>query len=123
MATSTKDYYGVLGVKKSASTEDIRKAFGKLASVFMFSCFALGAALCQDSDLAGKVYDAQGNPLAGVSVTGMHHFPSGGAEKQTFLTNDQGHFELKSVGRVIFFVAPKFAMLTRIRDPKEPYLE
>ena len=31
MATATKDYYGVLGVKKSASTEDIRKAFRKLA--------------------------------------------------------------------------------------------
>ncbi len=31
MATQTKDYYGTLGVKKSASTEDIRKAFRKLA--------------------------------------------------------------------------------------------
>src|ERR1019366_7385274 len=32
MATTTnQDYYGVLGVKKSASTEDIRKAFRKLA--------------------------------------------------------------------------------------------
>jgi len=31
MATATKDYYGVLGVKKTASTEDIRKAFRKLA--------------------------------------------------------------------------------------------
>ncbi len=29
--TANKDYYGVLGVKKSASTEDIRKAFRKLA--------------------------------------------------------------------------------------------
>jgi molecular chaperone DnaJ len=31
MATQTKDYYGVLGVKKSASSDDIRKAFRKLA--------------------------------------------------------------------------------------------
>src|SRR5246500_1335703 len=31
MATSTKDYYAALGVKKSASAEDIRKAFRKLA--------------------------------------------------------------------------------------------
>src|SRR3984957_12801805 len=33
MATQTKDkdYYGVLGVKKSASTDDVRKAFRKLA--------------------------------------------------------------------------------------------
>ena len=31
MATQTKDYYGTLGVKKSASSEDIRKAFKKLA--------------------------------------------------------------------------------------------
>ena len=31
MATQTKDYYGALGVKKSASAEDIRKAFRKLA--------------------------------------------------------------------------------------------
>src|ERR671929_334689 len=31
MATQTKDYYGALGVKKSASTEEIRKAFRKLA--------------------------------------------------------------------------------------------
>src|ERR1700682_4599900 len=31
MATATKDYYATLGVKKSASSEDIRKAFRKLA--------------------------------------------------------------------------------------------
>jgi len=31
MATPTKDYYGALGVKKSASADDIRKAFRKLA--------------------------------------------------------------------------------------------
>src|SRR4051812_16815718 len=31
MATQSKDYYGALGVKKTASTEDIRKAFRKLA--------------------------------------------------------------------------------------------
>jgi molecular chaperone DnaJ len=29
--TAQKDYYGALGVKKSASTEDVRKAFRKLA--------------------------------------------------------------------------------------------
>src|SRR4051812_42444205 len=29
--TDKKDYYGILGIKKSASTEDIRKAFCKLA--------------------------------------------------------------------------------------------
>src|SRR5215472_15752882 len=31
MANQTKDYYGALGVKKSASNEEIRKAFRKLA--------------------------------------------------------------------------------------------
>src|SRR6185369_7988770 len=31
MSTPTKDYYGALGVKKSASADDIRKAFRKLA--------------------------------------------------------------------------------------------
>src|SRR3569833_3650516 len=31
MATQTRDYYGVLGVKKTATQEDIRKAFRKLA--------------------------------------------------------------------------------------------
>src|SRR5438270_7386098 len=31
MATQTKDYYGVLGIKKTATQEDIRKAFRKLA--------------------------------------------------------------------------------------------
>src|SRR5438105_6793408 len=31
MATQTKDYYGALGVKKTASTEEIRKAFRKMA--------------------------------------------------------------------------------------------
>jgi molecular chaperone DnaJ len=31
MATQTKDYYGALGVKKTASADEIRKAFRKLA--------------------------------------------------------------------------------------------
>src|ERR1700723_533406 len=31
MATQTKDYYAALGVKKSASADEIRKAFRKLA--------------------------------------------------------------------------------------------
>ncbi|HUQ49988.1 MAG TPA: DnaJ domain-containing protein, partial [Terriglobales bacterium] len=31
MATAQKDYYGSLGIKKSASTDEIRKAFRKLA--------------------------------------------------------------------------------------------
>src|ERR1700741_2712244 len=31
MATQTKDYYAALGVKKSASVDEIRKAFRKLA--------------------------------------------------------------------------------------------
>jgi molecular chaperone DnaJ len=31
MATQTKDYYGLLGVKRTASAEEIRKAFRKLA--------------------------------------------------------------------------------------------
>ena len=31
MATKTKDYYGTLGVKKTATPEEIRKAFRKLA--------------------------------------------------------------------------------------------
>src|ERR1700712_1598515 len=31
MATQTKDYYGTLGVKKTATSEEIRKAFRKLA--------------------------------------------------------------------------------------------
>lgn len=31
MATPTKDYYGLLGIKKTASAEEIRKAFRKLA--------------------------------------------------------------------------------------------
>ena len=36
MATQTKDkdYYGVLGVKKSASVDDIRKAFRKLCLLY-----------------------------------------------------------------------------------------
>ena len=29
--TQNKDYYGILGIKKSASSEEIRKAFRKLA--------------------------------------------------------------------------------------------
>src|SRR3954454_15910426 len=29
--TDKKDYYGILGVKKSASSDDVRKAFRKLA--------------------------------------------------------------------------------------------
>src|SRR6201993_3131002 len=32
--TQSKDYYGVLGVKKTATAEDIRKAFRKLARKF-----------------------------------------------------------------------------------------
>ncbi|MEO6829887.1 MAG: DnaJ C-terminal domain-containing protein, partial [Acidobacteriaceae bacterium] len=31
MATQTKDYYGILGVKKTATAEEIRKSFRKLA--------------------------------------------------------------------------------------------
>ena len=31
MATQTKDYYGTLGVKKAATSDEVRKAFRKLA--------------------------------------------------------------------------------------------
>src|SRR5690348_685467 len=31
MATQTKDYYAILGVKKTASEDEVRKAFRKLA--------------------------------------------------------------------------------------------
>src|SRR3954468_23289515 len=31
MATQTKDYYAILGIKKTASADEIRKAFRKLA--------------------------------------------------------------------------------------------
>src|SRR6201989_822876 len=31
MATQTKDYYGALGIKKTATADEIRKAFRKLA--------------------------------------------------------------------------------------------
>src|SRR5713101_7673831 len=31
MATQTKDYYGLLGIKKTANADEIRKAFRKLA--------------------------------------------------------------------------------------------
>src|SRR6201747_245080 len=31
MATQIKDYYGILGVKKTANSDEIRKAFRKLA--------------------------------------------------------------------------------------------
>src|ERR1700748_1105140 len=34
MATQTKDYYATLGVKKTATAEEIRKAFRKLARTF-----------------------------------------------------------------------------------------
>ena len=34
MPTQTKDYYAILGVKKNASADDIRKAFRKLAGYF-----------------------------------------------------------------------------------------
>src|ERR1700747_2869711 len=34
MATQTKDYYATLGVKKTATAEEIRKAFRKLARKF-----------------------------------------------------------------------------------------
>jgi len=34
MATQTKDYYGTLGVKKGATSDEIRKAFRKLARKF-----------------------------------------------------------------------------------------
>ncbi len=34
MATQTKDYYGTLGVKKTATSDEIRKAFRKLARKF-----------------------------------------------------------------------------------------
>src|SRR5438270_3390315 len=34
MATATKDYYAILGVKKTATADEIRKAFRKLARKF-----------------------------------------------------------------------------------------
>jgi curved DNA-binding protein CbpA len=34
MATQTKDYYAILGVKKTATADEIRKAFRKLARKF-----------------------------------------------------------------------------------------
>ena len=56
-------------------------------------------------------------------MTAFHHFPAGGALDLTSKTDNEGKFELKNVGRVVFFAAPKFEVLTDIRAPQESPLE
>lgn len=121
--TPKKDYYEIFGVKKSASTDDIRKGFHKPAWLVLLTFGLLAAAFSQDSDVSGTVRDAEGRPLPGVSVTAFHHFSGGGAEDLRSKTDDQGHFELKNVGRVVFFVAPKFEVLTKTRAALQSPLE
>jgi hypothetical protein len=117
--TPKKDYYEILGARQSALADGIRK----LALLLSIMSLLLGSALSQDSDVGGTVRDAEGHPIPGVSVTAFHHFPGGGAEDLRSKTDDQGHFELKNVGRAVFFVAPKFEVLTHIRASQESSLE
>lgn len=73
----------------------------------------------QDSDVSGTVRDSAGHALAGVWVVGINHFPAGGSEDVKAETDDLGHFELKRVGRVLFFGSPKFRALTYVRDRQQ----
>ena len=80
-------------------------------------------AFAQDSDVSGSVHDNAGTPLANISVVGLHHFSAGGMDEYRTKTDSQGFFKLKSVGRVFFFVAPKFQARTYIRKPGELSLD
>jgi len=89
------------------------------ALLLTLACAIAAPALSQDSDVSGTVRDGLGNPLPGIKVTGWHHHPAGGAEGSYSTTNAQGRFELKSVGRVVFFRDPKFQPLSYIRRAEE----
>src|SRR6185437_11738861 len=120
-ANDKKDFYGALGVKKSQSAEEIRKAFRKLGVVLIFLMLQ-PLAFSQDSNVRGTVWDATGKPLPEVSVYSWQHFQVRSL-KQNTKTDSQGHFELKSVGRVIFFKSQKYEALTYVRPPNQPVVD
>ena len=91
------------------------------ALLLTLSCLLMTPTFSQDTDVSGTVRDVEGHPLANVLVTGLHHFPAGGIDELRAKTEENGRFELKSVGRVFFFVAPKFEALTDISQ--EPSLD
>lgn len=94
-----------------------------LISVLVSVIFLPRALLSQDSDVSGVVRDNAGHPLADIRVFGMYHFPSGGAERRDVKTDINGHFALKNVGQVIFFVAAEYENLTRLRKADESSIE
>ena len=85
------------------------------------SCLALVAfcapLMSQDSDISGQVVDEGGRPLAGVSVTGMHHYTTGGYSGRHVTTGPDGRYQLGSVGRALFFRIPGYQPLTKLRLP------
>ena len=90
-------------------------------SLAILALVALRPTCAQDLDVNGIVRDTTGHPLAGVLVVGKHH--GQGDDEPRTKTDDQGRFELKGVGRVIFFIVPKFQPVTFVRGVQQTSCE
>ena len=123
MATQTKDYYGTLGVKRSASAEDTRKAFRKLARKYhpdlnpgskpaeeKFNAISEANDVLSDPKKR-KVYDQLGfysdniDPAAAEAAArggygaGFGGFPAGGGGRVDFGGFDFSDFAESGAGR------------------------
>ncbi len=106
------------------STSGVFRLFGQRIGL---SCLALvvfcAPLMSQDSDIRGRVVNELEQPLAGVSVTGMHHYTTGGYSAIHATTAADGRYQLLSVGRALSFRTRGYQPLTKVRLPGDAVVD
>lgn len=104
MAIGSRKNYDLLGVKECAST---------------MAFFIVLSAAAQDSNVAGRVVDSHGQPVAGATVTGTQYLVSGGPKDLQVQTDANGQYNLTAVGELLFFRKAGYRPLTYKRVANE----